>query len=201
MSKKVLGDTDRGLLFVVSAPAGTGKSTMVDMLVKEFPDGVVESCSSTTRRPRPGEVAKRHYHYLSIAEFEEKIEKDEFLEHVKLFGNYYGSRKEEIAALQASGKHVVLVIDTQGAMQLKEKLPKAIFIFINPPSVEELRNRLFKRRTEDEEMIKERLDWSKHEIDLARQYDYQITNDNLEVSYQILRSILIAEEHRSASSK
>ncbi|NGX53325.1 MAG: Guanylate kinase [Chlamydiae bacterium] len=123
------------------------------------------------------------------------------MEHVKLFGNYYGSRKEEIAALQASGKHVVLVIDTQGAMQLKEKLPKAIFIFINPPSVEELRNRLFKRRTEDEEMIKERLDWSKHEIDLARQYDYQITNDNLEVSYQILRSILIAEEHRSASSK
>ncbi|NGX55645.1 MAG: Guanylate kinase [Chlamydiae bacterium] len=197
MSKKVLGNTDRGLLFVVSAPAGTGKSTMVDMLIKEFPDGVVESCSSTTRRPRPGEVPKHHYLYLSIAEFEEKIAKDEFLEHVKLFGNYYGTRREEIDSLQASGKHVVLVIDTQGALQLKEKLPEAIFIFISPPSVEELRNRLFKRRTEDEEMIEERLDWSKNEIALARHYDYQITNDNLEISYQVLRSILIAEEHKN----
>ena len=197
MSKKVLGNTDRGLLFVVSAPAGTGKSTMVDMLIKEFPDDVVESCSSTTRHPRPGEVPKHHYLCLSIAGFEEKIAKDEFLEHVKLFGNYYGTRREEIDSRQASGKHVVLVIDTQGALQLKEKLPEAIFIFISPPSVEELRNRLFKRRTEDEEMIEERLDWSKNEIALARHYDYQITNDNLEISYQVLRSILIAEEHKN----
>ena len=195
MSKKVLGNTDQGLLFVISAPAGTGKSTLVEMLLEEFPDEIVETCSCTTRTPRPGEIAERHYEFISIEEFEKRITAGAFLEYARVFGNYYGTRHEEVARLQAQGKHVVLVIDTQGAMKIRPQLP-AIFIFIAPPSFEELRRRLFKRRTEDEEKIQERLLWAKQEIAMAPHYDYHIINDNLEITYQVLRSILIAEEHK-----
>jgi len=195
MSRKVLGNIDKGLLFVISAPAGTGKSTLVEMILSEFPDEIAESCSCTTRSPRPGEVAKKHYEFVGIAEFEERVASKEFLEYAKVFGNYYGTRKEEIARLQAEGKHIVLVIDTQGAMKIKQQIP-AIFIFISPPSIEELRRRLFKRRTEDEEKIQERLLWAKQEIAMAQNYDYHITNDHLTITYHVLRSIFIAEEHK-----
>lgn len=195
MSKKVLGNKKPGLLFVISAPAGTGKSTLVEMILKEFPEEIAESCSSTTRQPRPGEIAKKHYEFISKQEFEEKIAACEFLEYAKVFGNYYGTRKEEVARLQAEGKHVVLVIDTQGALQIMGKTP-AVFIFISPPTFEELRRRLVNRRTEDEEKIQERLLWAKQEIALAPRYDYHIVNDHLDVTYQVLRSIFIAEEHK-----
>lgn len=195
MSAKVLGNTNRGLLFVVSAPAGTGKSTLVDMLVKEFPDFVAESRSSTTRMPRPGEVDEQHYDFISIEKFEEKIAVGEFLEYAKVFGNYYGTRKEEVDRLLTQGKHVILVIDTQGALKIRQQVG-AIFIFISPPTFEELRRRLFKRRTEDEEKIQERLLWAKQEIAMVSHYDYHIINDSLDVTYQVLRSIFIAEEHK-----
>lgn len=182
-------------MFVISAPAGTGKSTLVEMILKEFPHEIAESCSSTTRQPRPGEVAQHHYEFISVPEFERKMEAGEFLEHARVFGNYYGTRKEEVDRLLNLGKHVVLVIDTQGAMQIIGKIP-AVFIFISPPSFEELKSRLFKRRTESEDKIQERLLWAKQEIALASRYDYHIINDNLEVTYQILRSIFIAEEHK-----
>jgi guanylate kinase len=195
LSKRVLGNTDHGLLFVISAPAGTGKSTLVEMILKEFSEEIAESCSCTTRHSRPGEIAKHHYEFISIPEFENKIEAGEFLEYAKVFGNYYGTRTEEVERLLNQGKHVVLVIDTQGSMQIIGKIP-AIFIFIRPPSFEELRNRLFKRKTENEDKIQERLLWAKQEITLASRYDYQIVNDNLEITYQILRSIFIAEEHK-----
>jgi guanylate kinase len=192
---KVLGNAKQGLLFVISAPAGTGKSTLVEKLLKEFPAYLAESCSSTTRTPRVGEVSERHYEFISIEEFEEKIAAGEFLEHAKVFGNYYGTRIEEVERLHASGRHVILVIDTQGAMQMRQGVP-AIFIFISPPSLEELRRRLFKRRTEDEEKIQERLLWAKQEIAMAPYYDYHIINDDLDTAYQVLRSIFIAEEHK-----
>jgi len=195
MSKKILGNSGNGLLFVISAPAGTGKSTLVDMMLQEFPREIAESCSCTTRSPRPNEVSNRHYEFLSLEEFERKIEANEFLEYAKVFGNYYGTRREEVNRLQGEGKHVVLVIDTQGAMKIKQQVP-AIFIFISPPSFEELRRRLFKRRTEDEEKIQERLLWAKQEIAMAPNYDYHIINDRLEITYQVLRSIFIAEEHK-----
>jgi guanylate kinase len=195
MGRKVLGNTGKGLLFVISAPAGTGKSTLVEMILKEFPEAVAESCSSTTRPPRPGEIAARHYEFITIDAFEKKISSQEFIEHAKVFGNYYGTRKDEVARLQSEGKHVLLVIDTQGAMQIKNQIP-AIFIFISPPSFEELRRRLVQRRTEDEEKIQERLLWAKQEIAMAPHYDYHIINDQLDVTYQVLRSIFIAEEHK-----
>ena len=195
MSKKLIGNKDRGLLFVISAPAGTGKSTLVEMLLDEFPNEIVESCSCTTRAKRPGEIDKKHNKFISISEFEKKIDAGEFLEYAKVFGNYYGTQKKDIANLQAQGKHVVLVIDTQGALQIMGKTP-AIFIFICPPSIDELRRRLFKRRTESEENMQERLLWAKQEMSVASRYDYQIVNDNLEMTYQVLCSIFIAEEYR-----
>ncbi|MFZ0566267.1 MAG: guanylate kinase [Chlamydiales bacterium] len=195
MSKKLIGNKKKGSLFVISAPAGTGKSTLVEMLLKEFPNEIAKSCSYTTRSKRPNEIADKHYHFVSADEFEEKIGKDEFLEYAKVFGNYYGTQKQEVARLREQGKHIILVIDTQGAMKIRDQAD-AIFIFISPPSLEELRNRLFKRRTESEEKMNERLEWAKREIEMAPRYDYHLVNDELEVTYQVLRSIFIAEEYR-----
>jgi len=195
MSKKLLGNKKRGLVFVISAPAGTGKSTLAQMLLDEFPETVVESCSCTTRTPRMGEVAQKHYIFITPDQFEEKMRAGEFLEYAKVYGNYYGTLRTEVLGLQEQGKHVILVIDTQGAMQLKGKFP-ATFIFISPPSMDELKRRLHTRKTESEEKIQERLDWAVHEMKMISHYDYHIINDNLEISYQILRGILMAEEHK-----
>lgn len=186
---------NKGLIFVISAPAGTGKTTLVRMLQEEF-SSVIENVSFTTREPRPNEVAGRDYHFISLPEFEKKIREGDFVEYAEVFGNYYGTSREALSAQQEKGKHVVLVIDTQGALQLKEKID-AIFIFISPPSLEELRARLYRRRSETEEAIERRLSWAEKEMELISRYDYHIVNDQLKVAYDALRSILIAEEHRN----
>lgn len=196
MSPKLLGNSERGLLFVISAPAGTGKSTLIEMLQDEFPDKIAQSCSSTTRPPRPGEIDEKQYDFVTTEEFEKKIAQHEFLEYAKVFGNYYGTRKEAVDLLLAQGKHVVLVIDTQGALKVQQQKLEAVFIFLSPPSFDELRARLFRRSTEDEGKIQERLLWAKQEIGMIPYYDYHIINDHLEITYQVLRSIFIAEEHK-----
>ncbi len=190
----LLGEVKKGLIFVVSAPAGTGKTTLVQRLVKEFPS-IIASISYTTRQPREGEVHGVHYHFISETQFEAKIAASDFLEFVKLYGTYYGTSRQWIEEQQNQGKHVILVIDTQGALQLKKQLP-AVFIFIRPPSLESLQARLIHRKTETTEMIKKRLAWAKTELEAAEQYDYQIINDDLEIAYQVFRSIFIAECHR-----
>lgn len=191
---KLLGNLDDGLVFVVSAPAGTGKTTLVSLLVQEFPC-VVGSISYTTRKIRPGEISGVHYHFISEEEFEQKIAKNEFLEHVKLYGYSYGTTYESVEQQRRAGKHVVLVIDTQGALQLKGKFP-ATFIFLKPPSIEVLKERLLHRQTESSGVIQERLAIAQQEIAVSCNYDYCIINDDLSTAYQVLRSILIAEEHR-----
>lgn len=180
---------------MISAPAGTGKSTLTQMLIDEFPQQIVQSCSSTTRLPRPGEIDEHHYQFISKEEFENKVFNGEFLEHAKVFGNDYGTNKAEVEKLTSSGKHVILVIDIQGAKQLMETTD-AIFIFIAPPNFQELKKRLIRRRTEDEETMVKRLMQAKVELDQAKNYDYQIINDKIDISYQVLRSIVIAEEHK-----
>lgn len=197
MALKLLGNTKRGLAFVVSAPAGTGKTTLVQMLVDEFPC-VVANISYTTRQPRGDEVNGRDYHFLDLPEFEKKISGGEFLEHVRLYGNYYGTSRKWIEAQLESGKHVVLVIDTQGAAQLRKKFP-AVAIFVRPPSVLELKRRLQGRGTESLERIEERLELAEEELRSVKYYDYLIINDDLQVAYQVFRSIFIAEEHRVLS--
>lgn len=192
---KVLGTLKKGLIFVVSAPAGTGKTTLVRMLQKEF-SCVVESVSYTTRPPRPQEVPERDYHFIAVPAFEQKIKDGEFLEYAKVFGHYYGTSRKFLESQQNLGKHVVLVIDTQGAMHLKGSLD-AVFVFIQPPSMDVLKERLSARKSESSEAIEERLLWAKKEIALSKRYDYQIVNDRLDTAYDVLRSILIAEEHRN----
>jgi guanylate kinase len=197
----ILGNLKKGVAFVVSAPAGTGKTTLVRMLVEEFSAAVNESVSCTTRAPRTGEIAERDYHFLSKKEFEKKIQEGEFLEYAEVFGQFYGTSKSEVLKKQNAGKHVVLVIDTQGALKLKNDHFPAVFIFIKPPSLIALRERLFNRKTEADQLIEERLAWAEHEIEMAIHYDYQIVNDTLNHAYDVLRSIFIAEEHKTKNIK
>ncbi len=195
MTQKLLGNKGKGLLFILSAPAGTGKTTLVDRLTLEFPC-VVMSISFTTRQPRRGEVPGEHYNFVGREEFEKMVADGEFLEHVKLYDDYYGTSRKWVERQQNQGRHVVLVIDTQGAAQLNG-LEQAVFIFVAPPSIEELRERLMTRSTESLEMINKRLAWAKHEMEASVHYDYLIVNDNLDVAYAVLKSVLIAEEHRN----
>lgn len=196
MKHKLLGNLSRGLVFVLSAPAGTGKTTLVRMLCDEFPC-VVESVSCTTRPMRPGEIEGVDYHYMSVEEFERKINAGDFLEFAEVFGNYYGTAREYVEQELVQGRHVMLVIDTQGAMKLKAKGYPASFIFVSPPSPDELKDRLVKRQADSPESMEARLAWSKEEIALMPEYDYHIVNDHLPTAYNVLRSILIAEEHKT----
>ena len=195
MKHKLLGDLREGLVFIVSAPAGTGKTTLVRMLCEEF-DCVVESVSYTTRPQRKDEKEGRDYFFINEKEFEQKIAEGEFLEYAKVFHSYYGTSKQTVEAIRSQGKHVVLVIDTQGALQVMEKI-EAISIFISPPNFDELKRRLLRRQSESEEAIEHRLSWAEREIATSSRYDYLIINDHLETAYQAFRAIVVAEEHRT----
>ncbi len=192
--QKVLGNCKKGLSFVISAPAGTGKTTLVEMLKREF-SCIRTTISYTTRNKRPQEIHGVDYYFVTPEEFEKKSKNGDFIEEVSLYSHRYATAKDEIERLRKEGFHVVLVIDTQGVLQLKKKLD-LISIFIAPPSVEELSRRLQERRTEDPDELKKRLSIAEQEIAVSNQYDYLIINDNLYVSYQVLRSIFIAEEHK-----
>ncbi len=196
MTEKLLGNLNKGQIFILSAPAGTGKTTLVRMLTEEF-DSVVESVSCTTRAPRTGEISGVDYHFLTIDEFNTRIQHGDFLEHAEVFGNMYGTSREFVLKRQMEGKHVVLVIDTQGAMKLKDLGLEAVYIFLCPPSIEELKERLEKRKTEDERTVQKRLSWAEREMELASKYDYKIINKDLNIAYAVLKSIIIAEEHRT----
>jgi len=194
---KLLGELKEGLIFVVSAPAGTGKTTLVRMLCEEF-DCVHESVSFTTRAARANEVPGRDYNFIGTAEFEERISENDFLEYATVFGHYYGTSRSYVDQQRKLGKHVILVIDTQGAVQLMDRID-AQFIFLIPPSMSELRRRLESRKSDSQEVIEQRLSWADKEIAIANRYDYQIVNDHLKTAYEVLRSILIATEHRTKS--
>ena len=194
MTLKLLGNKNKGLFFIVSAPAGTGKTTLVNMLTNEF-DCVVRSVSYTTRSPRGEEVDGIDYFFISKDEFERKIKKGDFLEYANVFGSYYGTSKEFVEKKIQENKHVVLVIDTQGAAKLREQ-GIGIHIFISPPDIETLKRRLINRNSDSKSDISTRLSFSEEEMKQAQFYDYEIVNDKLDVAYQILKSILIAEEHR-----
>lgn len=186
--------TKKGLVFIISAPAGTGKTTLVKRLKEEFPD-IKSNVSFTTRKPRPGEIDGIDYHFIDQETFEEKIRAGELLEYVQLYGFYYGSSKNWVEEQLKKGNHVVLVIDTQGGLNLKNKIP-AIFVFIEPPSLDELKRRLFGRQTEPDQVIEQRFACAAREIEQGKQYDYRIINDLIDPAYEILKSIFIAELHR-----
>ncbi len=183
-----------GLLFILSAPAGTGKTTLSQMLVREFPS-CVASVSYTTRPKRPREIDGVHYHFVSEEDFLHRLAAGEFLEHASLYGYYYGTSRFWVEKQLVRGAHVLLVIDTQGAAQIRKKIPN-ISIFISPPSLEALEQRLIKRNTESAVDLQKRLEWAKEEMLHCNEYDYSIINEDLAAAYESLRSILIAEEHR-----
>ncbi|MBM3198308.1 MAG: guanylate kinase [Chlamydiae bacterium] len=196
MSQQLLGNCKKGKLFVLSAPAGTGKTTLVHKLVEEFPS-VKMSVSCTTRAPRSGEVAGRDYEFLSRELFEEKQKLGEFLESAEVFGHLYGTLKKKVEEELNFGYHLFLVIDTQGALVLQKTGYQAVYIFLTPPSLEVLKERLYKRQTEDATSQELRLSWAEKEIGQAKAYDYVVPNEDLAVAYDILRSIVVAEEYRN----
>lgn len=198
MLSKVLGNRKEGLVFILSGPTGTGKTTLMKMLNDEFPC-IVQSISYTTRPPRPNEVPGKDYHFVSLNEFDLMINNHEFLEHVTLYGHHYGTSKKWVEKRLSQGKHVIFVIDTQGGLQLKKQGYPATFIFLQPPSKDELRRRLAGRHTETNSMIDSRLEQVERELKQGNAYDYHIINDNLEVAYQVLKSIIIAVEHQNTA--
>lgn len=166
-------------LFVISGCSGVGKGTVISRFMERNKDFIL-SVSCTTRQPREGEVDGVHYFFISKDEFEQNIKDDKFLEHAYFAGNYYGTKKKYVQQKFEEGFNIILEIETQGALQVKEKMPEAVLIFIAPPSVEELENRLRGRHTEDEATIQRRLAQVKTELERSKKYDYVVVNDDVE---------------------
>lgn len=186
-----------GLLVVVSGPSGCGKGTVLKQLI-ENDDHVFYSVSATTRSPRVGEVDGVHYYFISKEQFEEKIASGGMLEYASYVGNYYGTPKQAVEEKCAAGYDVILEIEVQGAMQLREKCPDAVFVFIIPPSMEELEHRLVNRQTETHEVIQNRLNTARTELQFAPKYDYIVVNQTVEQAVSDIRAILQAEKCRSS---
>ncbi len=191
----------QGILFVISAPSGTGKTTLCRELMKALPE-LSYSVSMTTRAPRPGEKEGLDYHFVDRAKFEAMIRQDGFLEYAEVFGHLYGTSKAVVDENVAAGKDVLMDVDVQGAMKIRrDNVGNAAFIFLLPPSMVVLEQRLMQRKTDSEAQIKRRIAMSKQEISQVRHYDYAICNDSLDESIQLLKSIVRAERCRPARNQ
>lgn len=182
-------------LFVISGPSGVGKGTLVAQARNKRPD-IVFAVSVTTREPRPGEIDGREYRFFSREKFKELLDRDAFLEWAEVYGNFYGTLKSEAEEPMQNGNSVILEIDTQGALQVKEKFPDARLIFIAPPNLDELAKRLKERKTETEEQVARRLDEAAKEIALIDEYDEVIVNDDISLASQALVDIFYKHEQQ-----
>ncbi len=185
----------KGLLVVISAPSGGGKGTILQELFRTG-DSLRYSVSATTRAPRPGEIDGEHYYFVSREAFEEMLENGKMLEHTEYLGNYYGTPREPVEHWTAQGYDVVLEIEVDGGGQIKKLMPECVSIFILPPSMQVLSQRLHGRGTEDEATVQRRLEAAKGEIPHAKDYDYIVINDRLEDAVAEIRAILKAEKLR-----
>lgn len=177
-------------MFVVSAPSGTGKTTIIKQSQEYLPD-IVFSVSHTTRSPRPNEVNGKDYFFISESEFKSKISENDFLEWAEVHGNYYGTSKSQIQDQVKKGKIVILDIDVQGAMQVKDSDElNPVYIFIEPPSVDELEKRLLNRATENEISLRKRISNARNELTFKNRYDYVIVNDDLDTAVQKFTNII-----------
>ena len=185
----------KGLLFIISGPAGSGKGTIVSR-VRELAQFDF-SVSATTRKPRPNEENGIHYYFIDKAEFEHKIENGEMLEYAQYVGNYYGTPKKPVEDALAAGRNMILDIEVKGALQVKEKMPDAVMIYILPPDYETLLTRIRGRGTETEEVIQNRMNEAKTEIQTFPKYDYVVINDKVEDAAADVLSILHTEHMRT----
>ena len=183
----------KGLLLVISGPAGVGKGTINLSLISRNSD-IRMSVSATTRQPRPGEIDGVHYFFKTEEEFQKMIESGAFLEYMRVFNtHYYGTPKSFVEQELAEGRSVILEIDVQGAMRVKAAYPDAVLIFIAPPSMSELKSRLIHRGTESSEAIERRFETAYHEMELVDRYDYVVVNDILDLAIARTEDIIVAE--------
>lgn len=190
----------RGLLLVVSGPSGTGKGTKCKKMV-EMNDAIKLSVSATTRQPRLGEKEGISYYFKTREEFEKMVENGEFLEHAMIYDNYYGTPKQAIVDQLDAGVDVILEIEMQGARQIREVCPDAVFVFILPPSLDELKHRIVGRGTETKEQIEKRFNSAYNEIKLLGDYDYFIFNNIVDKSAEEIFEIIKSEKSRVARYK
>ncbi|MEJ2329049.1 MAG: guanylate kinase [Gammaproteobacteria bacterium] len=183
---------NRSILFILSAPSGAGKTSLLHALMNDA-EGVAVSVSHTTRNQRPGEVDGQHYHFVSVEEFQRMIADDAFIEHAQVFDNFYGTSKAAVQQQLDSGTDVILEIDWQGARQVRRLFPDAVSVFIVPPSVDALRERLSSRGQDSEEIIERRMSDALAELSHYDEYDYIIINDQFEKALLDLRCVLHAQ--------
>ena len=186
----------KGLLILISGPSGTGKGTVCDLLRKNHPE-ISYSISATTRQPRPGEQDGVNYYFYDKEKFRQMIDAGELLEWAEVYGNYYGTPKQKVLDRLNAGEDILLEIDTQGALNVMKAVPEGLFIFLLPPSLEELANRLEGRGTGTEESLQRRLGAAVDEIKIAHNYRYVVVNDKVEAAEKAIAGIIEAEHHRT----
>ena len=187
----------RGLLIVVSGASGTGKGTVCKKILNDLPE-VAYSISATTRAPRPGEVDGKEYYFLDVDEFKNWIADGKFLEYAEVYGNFYGTPLNKIEERLNRGEDILLEIDVQGALNVKKKCPEGIYIFLLPPSLEELKRRIEGRGTETPESLSRRLKNAVAEIKIGTEYDYVVVNDTIDNAVAQIKSIIAAERCKVA---
>ena len=197
MEKQTENVTPKGVLLVVSGPSGAGKGTICQLLREQLPD-LGYSISVTTRQPRTGEVDGVNYFFKTVPEVKAMIAAGELLEYAEVYGNYYGTPRKYVEDLLNSGRDVQLEIDIQGALQIKKRFPEGVFVFIVPPSLDELSARIYKRGTDSEDVIKRRMASAAGELTYAAEYDYIIVNDIAEKAAHKVLTIMEAERYRVA---
>lgn len=184
-----------GILFIIAAPSGAGKTSLVKALIDSTP-GVMVSVSHTTRGARPGEQDGVHYHFTSREEFESMVAQDAFLEHARVFDNFYGTAASSVAEQLAAGLDIILEIDWQGARQVRAKMPAAVSIFVLPPSRQALEQRLRGRGQDSDEVIARRMRDAVNEMKHFDEFDYLIVNDDFDLALSELRTVMLAQRHR-----
>ncbi len=186
----------KGILIVVSGFSGAGKGTLMKKLLKNY-DNYALSISATTREPRVGEADGREYFFKTREEFEKMIAQEELIEYAKYVNNYYGTPQAYVEEQLASGKDVILEIEIQGALKVKEKFPETLLLFVTPPSADILRERLISRGTETMEEIESRMQRAAEEAEVMEDYDYLIINDDLDACVKEMHDIICSEHHRA----
>ncbi|MGM0726707.1 MAG: guanylate kinase [Bacillota bacterium] len=187
---------ERGLLIVLSGPSGVGKGTVRQAIFSQEDTKFEYSISVTTRKPREGERNGVDYFFKSREEFEHMIENKKLLEWAEYVGNYYGTPVDYVEQTLSEGKDVFLEIEVQGALQVREAFPEGLFVFLAPPSLSELQNRIITRGTESEELIRNRMAAAKEEIEMMDAYDYVVENDDVELACERIKAIVLAEHLR-----